>query len=189
MHIEQHELRDRNVLAAWALAVADGVRSAAEQSTGMAGVAPAALVAIVADPGMSIDELRRVLTLTHPGTVRLVDRLVERGWIERRQGFGRTVLLEATAAGRDARDRVSRARQVAIAGLLAPMSNQAVSQAARLVEPVVDDVVDDVDAVRRLCRLCDRSVCDPCPAERGVDQRPNAPRLRGHHRAADHHAG
>lgn len=182
MHIDQHELRDRNVLAAWALAVADVIRSAAEQSTGMAGGGPAALVAIVADPHMSIDDLRRVLALTHAGTVRLVDRLVERGWVERHQGSGRTVLLEATVMGRDASDRLSLARQEAIAKLLASMSKQAVSNAARLVEPVVHDVVDDVDAVRRFCRLCDRRVCDPCPAERSVDHRPNEPGC--HHLAA-----
>ncbi len=66
MHINQGS-RDRNVLAAWAIALSDVVRTAVEHATGMAGSGPAALVAIVADPGMSINELRRVLDLTHPG--------------------------------------------------------------------------------------------------------------------------
>src|SRR3954453_2545737 len=78
MHITPDARRDRNVLAAWALAVADAVRIASEESTGLSGGAPAALVAIVADPGLSIDQLRHVLALTHPGTVRLVDRLVDK---------------------------------------------------------------------------------------------------------------
>jgi len=165
MHIGQPGRRDRNVLAAWAIAVADAVRSAAEQSTGLAGGAPAALVAIVADPGLSIDDLRRILDLTHPGTVRLVDRLAERGWVHREQGPGRRVRLEATAAGQDAERRLAAAREEAVAGLLAAMPDQDVHTMAGLADPVLEAVADRTADMRRLCRLCDRRVCEPCPAE------------------------
>ena len=165
MHISPGGRRDRNVLAAWAIAVSDVVRVATEQSTGMAGNGPAALVAIVADPGLSIDDLRKVLTLTHPGTVRLVDRLVEHGWVRREQGPGRAVRLEPTAAGHAAERRVAAARETAVAKVLAELSEQDIHLMASLADPVLAATVDNVEGMRRLCRLCDRSACEPCPAE------------------------
>lgn len=158
-------LRDRNVLAAWAVAVSDAVRAATEQSTGMAGGGPAALVAIVAEPGLSIDDLRRILALTHPGTVRLVDRLVEQGWVHRGHGIGRTVRLESTAAGRAAERQLSQARESAVADLLAALPEDDVHTMAGLIDPLLAANIEDVDAMRRLCRLCARDICNPCPAE------------------------
>ena len=45
---------------------------------------PAALCVIGHEPGLSIDFLARVLGMSHPGTVRLVDRLETDGLIKRR---------------------------------------------------------------------------------------------------------
>jgi len=164
MHIEEHR-RNRNVLAAWAVAVSDGVRAAVEKSTQMTGNGPAGLVAVVAEPGLSIDELRRVLDLTHPGAVRLVDRLVERGWIERQPGIGRAVRLVPTKSGKAAERLLAAARDEAIAALLVPMAEKDVQTVAGLVEPALGSIVTDVDEIRRLCRLCDREACGDCPAE------------------------
>ncbi|WP_123025020.1 MarR family winged helix-turn-helix transcriptional regulator [Mycolicibacterium stellerae] len=164
MHIDQSR-RDRNVVGAAAIAVTDLVRAAVEQATGLAGSGPAALVAVVADPGLSIDELRRVLGLTHPGTVRLVDRLVDKGWIERQHGVGRTVLLAPTPSGRAAERRLAASREAALADYLAALSDDDVHRIAVLVEPILGRTINDVDAMRRLCRLCDRGVCQNCPAE------------------------
>jgi|KBSSwiStaDraftv2_1062776.scaffolds.fasta_scaffold850293_1 DNA-binding MarR family transcriptional regulator len=165
MHIEEGNRRDHNVLAAWAIALSDAVRGAVEDATGMAGSGPAALVAVVADPGMSIEELRRVLALTHPGTVRLVDRLVDNGWVQRQHGTGRTIRLHPTSWGRTVERRLAAAREHAVATLLGAMPEQDVHLMAGLVEPVLGATINDVDAMRRLCRLCDRSVCSDCPAE------------------------
>jgi DNA-binding MarR family transcriptional regulator len=164
MHIEEAR-RQYNLIAAWAVAVTDVVRATVEKSTGMAGSGPAALVAIVAEPGLSIDELRRVLGLTHPGAVRLVDRLADRGWILRQHGIGRTLRLVPTAAGRRAERRLAAAREEAVAALLASMPKGDVRTVAGLIEPVLAANINDVDAIRRLCRLCNRDVCGECPAE------------------------
>ncbi len=173
MHIEQSERRDHNVLATWAVAMADVVRSATERSTGLAGGAPAALVAIVADPGLSIEDLRRVLGLTHPGTVRLVDRLIEQGWARREPGIGRSVRLEATVEGREAERRLAADREESVARFLAVLPERDVQVLAELVGPLLaTTALEGVEQMRRLCRLCDRSVCEPCPAE--VPQEPGA---------------
>jgi DNA-binding MarR family transcriptional regulator len=163
MHIDQNR-RDRNVVAAWAIAVTDVVRAAVEESTGMSASGPAAVVAIVADPGLSIDELRRVLGLTHPGTVRLVDRLVENGWVTREHGAGRTVRLMPTESGLATERELAAAREAAVANLLAVMPERDVHLVAGLVRPVLGGTMNDVDAMRRLCRLCNRDVCSDCPA-------------------------
>jgi len=176
MHIRPDPRRDRNILAAWALAVSDAVREAAQDATGLGGAAPAALVAIVADPGMSIDALRHVLGLSHPGAVRLVDRLVEQGWVRRAHGVGRTLLLEPTDAGHLAERRIAAAREKAVAQVLAGLPDSDLATMARLVDPVLAVTVDDPEAMRRLCRLCDRDVCEPCPADD-----PSAPPVPGGH--------
>lgn len=157
--------RDLNVLAAWAVALADVVRGAVEKSTGMGGGAPAALVTIVADPGLSVEELRRALGLTHPGTVRLVDRLVEQGWIRRERGAGRLLRLEPTRSGRNAERRLAAARAAAVASHLAGMPVDGLHTVAEFVDPVLAATGETVDGMRRLCRLCDRTACEPCPAE------------------------
>lgn len=164
MHIADTR-RGHNVVGAAAIAIADTVRVAVERASGMTGSGPAALVAVVADPGLSIDGLRRVLELTHPGTVRLVDRLVEKGWVERQPGVGRTVLLNPTSSGRRAERRLAAAREAALAGLLSGLSDDDVHTVADLVAPLLAATIDDVDAMRRLCRLCNRDVCSQCPAE------------------------
>ena len=175
MHIRRDPRRDRNVVAAWALAVSDEVRMAAEGATGLGGGGPAALVAVVADPGMSIDGLRRILNLTHPGAVRLVDRLVKQGWVRRDHGVGRSIRLEPTKLGRQVERRIASAREQAIAELLAMLSDDAVATMADLVEPVLAETIDDTEAVRRLCRLCDRRVCTPCPTEAAGATDPPSP--------------
>ena len=158
--------RDRNTSAAWALALADVIRTATEKSTGLGGGAPAALVAIVADPGLSIEELRRILALTHPGTVRLVDRLIEQGWVRREPGIGRTVRLEPTEAGQDAERRLAVAREESVTQFLTALPEPDVHVLAGLIDPALTGTaVESVDTMRRLCRLCDRTACDPCPTE------------------------
>lgn len=164
MHISPAR-RDHNIIAAWAGAVSDAVRTATEQSTHLTGAAPAALVAIVADPGLSINQLHRILKLTHPGTVRLVDRLEELGWVRRGHGTGRILRLEPTRAGRQAERELAAARAQAVNQMLDTLPEADVRALATLVDSMLGKNTGDVDAMRRLCRLCDHHVCTPCPVE------------------------
>jgi MarR family transcriptional repressor of emrRAB len=154
--------RSVNVLGAWVLSVADAMREAAERSTGMSGAGPAALVAVAAEPGMSVDTLRRALGLTHPGAVRLVDRLEERGWVARGAAGGRAVALRPTPAGVTARDALLAARHDALAAQLDRLGPDR-ERLAAMVEPLLVEQAPDQGGLRRLCRLCDRAACEPCP--------------------------
>ena len=68
--------RTANLLGVVGLAVAGRIEQTARDILNHAGETPAALVVIGYGLGPSNDELRQVLGLSHPGVVRLVDRLV-----------------------------------------------------------------------------------------------------------------
>lgn len=173
MHITAADSdRATNVIGAWALAVADAIRASTVAATGIAGSAPAALVAVAADPDMTIDELRRALDLTHPGAVRLVDRLEGCGWLERRPGHGRTIHLRLTPRGRRIHKRLLDARGEAIAALTATLDPTDLERLAQLVGPSLTATATDIDQLRHLCRLCRRRDCDPCPVAAGVASLP-----------------
>ena len=71
--------RTSNLLGALALSVMDAFNTVVAASAGSGGETPAALVTLGADPGVSINQLRQILNLSHPGTVRLIDRLEKEG--------------------------------------------------------------------------------------------------------------
>lgn len=160
MHIDA---RATNLIGAWVLAAGDEMRTAIERVTGMSGGAPAALVAIAAEPGMSIDALRRALDLTHPGTVRLVDRLADRGWVTRGAGIGRAVALQPTPAGLEVHAQLLAARAQALRSLLEDLGEHEVDQLAQVLTATLPPRAQDQQELRRLCRLCDRTACKPCP--------------------------
>jgi len=168
MHIAESQEHAINVIGAWSLAVADAIQRSTEAVAGIAGAAPAALVAVAADPDMSIDELRRALDLTHPGAVRLVDRLEGCGWIERRPGRGRTVHLRLTVQGHRTHRQLLEARHEAIAALTKTLDPAALERVAQLVAPSLTAASTDTHRLRHLCRLCQRSDCDPCPVAAGI---------------------
>ncbi|MGV2386825.1 MAG UNVERIFIED_CONTAM: MarR family transcriptional regulator, partial [Thermobifida fusca] len=79
--------RVANVLGALALAVTDRTSAAIAAAAGQSVSAAAALSAMhhfLDRP--TLDQLRRVLGLTHSGAVRLVDRLVDAGLVTRGPG-------------------------------------------------------------------------------------------------------
>jgi MarR family transcriptional repressor of emrRAB len=168
MHIEESHEHAVNVIGAWSLAVADAIHRSTEAVAGITGTAPAALVAVAADPDMSIDELRRALNLTHPGAVRLVDRLQDRGWIQRHPGPGRTVHLRLTTQGHRTHRHLLEARHEAITSLIQTLDPATLTRVAELVAPSLTAASTSADRLRRLCRLCRRSDCDPCPAAAGI---------------------
>ena len=102
-----------NAFGALAVEVADRVQKAGNPHGASVPAALAALHGLAA--GQSIDSLARVVGLSHSGAVRLVDRLSETGFAERRMGAdGRAVALQLTPEGRRAARRVLAQREAAI---------------------------------------------------------------------------
>jgi DNA-binding MarR family transcriptional regulator len=170
------QTRDANAVSAW-LVVAGEVAQAAERgASGLPERALAALVLVDNHPDCSIDWLHRRLGLTQSGTVRLVDRLQERGLLDRVRPAGRKeVALRLTRPGKDALRRGVEARSEALASLLEPLSDR---ERARLLALVAKALAggrrqrQDADVA---CRLCNWQACRPdCPLDASVIDEPAA---------------
>ena len=166
-----------NLLGALALAVADrtsdAVGGAARQSE-TAAIALSAMHQFLDDP--SVDQLRRVLGLTPSGTVRLVDRLQEAGYVTRRPGRdGRSVALRLTARGRRAAQRVAAARGDVLADALSTLDADEREALDALLSRVLAGLIRGPGAVRWMCRLCDMTACGRssgrCPVANAARER------------------
>ncbi len=156
--------RTANLLGAVGLAVADRIEQAAIEVMNRAGETPAALVVIGYNLGPSNDQLRHVLDLSHPGTVRLVDRLVADGLVERRAGSDkRAIALYLTEKGHGVREKLLEDRLAAIRPLLIPLTESEQETLATLLSKLLAGMPANDGDRCRLCRLCDDSVCRDCP--------------------------
>ena len=120
----------------------------------------AALNVVLAEPGISISRLSRVLGLSHSAAVRVTDRLEHRELVTRSPaGPGRTVALAVTARGqrlaRQAAARRAQVRERATAGLTAAERQSLIT----LLATVVRQLAADQDQIDQACRLCDQRRC------------------------------
>lgn len=164
--MEQDALINR--LGALALAIADRIGETAETVAGHGGLAAAALVTIGA-PVTRIAELQAALGLSQPGTVRLLDRLVADGLVERGRDTsdGRAVVVRLTPWGAARRRALLARRRELLAGLVEGLDAAERAVLARLVDRLLPDLAGDRAGSFRICRLCDEAACggDACPLE------------------------
>jgi MarR family transcriptional repressor of emrRAB len=150
-----------NALGALSLAVADRMQESMASVAGHGASGPAALVALDGlAGGGSIDALRRLLGITHSGTVRLVDRLAAAGLVERRVGAdARAVALHLTPQGRRTARRVLAAREAALEQVLAGLSASQREELDALLSAMLRGFEATAEGARRVCRLCDAERC------------------------------
>ena len=167
--------RTANLLGVVGLAVADRIEEAARDVLSHAGETPAAVVVIGYGLGPSNDQLRRILGLSHPGSVRLVDRLVADGLVERRQARDkRAVALYLTEAGQTLREELLKGRLAAIRPLLVPLTFAEQEALASLLHKMLSSMpTTDLERCN-LCRLCDGRVCTDCPIPAAFRSEPTA---------------
>jgi DNA-binding MarR family transcriptional regulator len=159
----------QNVIGAWALQAAD-LMSADIGQAGLGDREGAALVLVATHPGSGIDWLRSRLGLTHSGTVRLVDRLVEHGLLVRGPGSTRRVVrLQVTASGERRVEEITAARARALDRMLSSLTDAERQVFADLAGRMLRTLERDRTAADRTCRLCDWSSCTPaCPVSESV---------------------
>ena len=156
--------RTANLLGVVGLAVADRIGDTARNILRHVGETPAALVVIGYGSGPSNDQLRRILELSHPGTVRLIDRLVADGLVERRKGPDkRTIALHLSKRGMALREELLKGRLAAIRPLLSPLTAEEQEAFAVLLHKMLSSMETTATERRTLCRLCDNRVCTNCP--------------------------
>ena len=153
--------RAANLLGALGLVVADRMTDALEESSGQSLTTATALSALrdfLDEP--SVDLLRQVLGLTSSGTVRLVDRLVEAGYVRRGTGpDGRTTAVRLTAAGRRAAAKVAAARGQVLEEALSALPPGERAAFERSLGTVLVAMMRGPGATRWMCRLCDTGAC------------------------------
>jgi DNA-binding MarR family transcriptional regulator len=143
--------RTSNVVGALVLALSDDLMRAAQSKAPEIGPAAAALALLGHVPGMPIERLRRALGLSHPGAVRLVDRLERDGAAVRRQSQDdrRAVALSLTAKGGRVVGEILSAREASLAKALSGLSSAEQRPSA--------------NSPRRCCGRCWRTKITPIP--------------------------
>lgn len=169
--------RAANVLGALSLIIADQAADAVAEAAGRSESAAAALSALLHFlDHPTIDLMRQVLGLTSSGTVRLVDRLEESGYVRREPGAdGRSTSVVLTDAGRAAAERVSTARADVLRRSLGVLSDAERLALEQLISKVLVGMMRGPGATRWMCRLCDIGVCrgteGGCPVGNAARQR------------------
>ena len=156
-----------NLFGALAVGVMDRVRAAAVDETALGGETAAAVVVIGHEPGLTIDRLGRVLGLSHPGTVRLVDRLARAGLAARGAAphDRRSVALRLTDPGQAERARMIDRRRNALTEILAAVAPADRAAVERAAEAVLRTLPHDANTALTICRFCDQRNCDHCPMD------------------------
>ena len=121
-----------------------------------------------------------LVVAAHAGTVRLVDRLVSEGLIERREHStdGRARSLYLTPTGKVASDEVLASRDQVIAEGLSILNPDELKTLSDIAERVLRNRLENLEQSYRICRLCCYEGCTNCPVdaelhERGVDREKN----------------
>ncbi len=178
--------RRSNLLGAFVLAGNDALREACESALDFGGETAAALVILGYEPGLAslglsrILGLSQVIGLSHAGTVRLVDKLVTQGLVQRERDCDdqRAVCLTLTPAGLAARSEILQARRQVCDALLSSLSETEQQTLEGLLDKMISSWTTKIDPSVRICRLCDTEGCDNCPVERSDHPRnaaaPNA---------------
>jgi DNA-binding MarR family transcriptional regulator len=164
--------RSQNVFGALSLAIADGVQHASQAHVDLA--APAAAITLVGHiPGLTILQLSHALNLSHPGAVRLVDRLEDGGLMrrERSQDDGRAVGLHLTAAAESLARDIHRSRLGVLKRAMSLLSAEEQAVFGDLAEKMLRGLIETPEDAFETCRLCDISVCAACPVEDELRQR------------------
>jgi len=154
-----------NMLGALAVGISDRIRLAAAEKTSMSGEAAAALIVIGHMVGLSIDQLGRILKLSHPGTVRVVDRLVAAGLAVRKPALTdrRVLALHLTSAGETERSAVLEGRRVAIFAVVDHVSPDDYPVLELLVKKMLTSLPCDATSAMSVCRFCNQQACPACP--------------------------
>lgn len=172
-----------NLLGAVGLAITNRMSTATEDVAGLGSAGPAALTALAEFAnGASIERVRDVLGLTHSGCVRLVDRLVDAGLVQRVAGGDRrTVSVVLTKPGRAMARRVRDARTAAIEPLINELTvderrhlhTLTTTLAAAIIRQRLRERADGRGIEDGwMCRLCDFTACGRndgrCPVARAA---------------------
>jgi DNA-binding MarR family transcriptional regulator len=165
--MQQRTLANR--LAAFATLLHEAVHAETDE---LSQSAVAALLTLRHNGPTAIQDIARVIGLTHSATVRLVDRL-EKDWLVRRlTRKGREVRVEVTARGRRRAGTYQDRRIAAAETLIAVLDGTERDALLRALDKMLEVPVDGEASAERICRSCDRDGCraEGCPVEAAAER-------------------
>lgn len=110
--------------------------------------------------------LSRILGLSQPATVRLVEKLVAADIVARTpRTEGKEIDLVLTPAGQTEASALLAARHETLSGVLSTLSQDQQRQLETILDTMLAQNVDSRETARFLCRFCDHGICDGpvCP--------------------------
>lgn len=156
-----------SVLTSWGLQVGD-VLAAAADNVGADLREIGALNLIEEHPGASVEWARLRIGLTQSGTVRLLDRLQNAGWVTRTRA-GRSVGLRVAPAGRRLLRRWRRQSEDAVARLLGGLDEGERERLVELLSRALRAMPRDRLIADATCRACNWRACgEDCPVNHSV---------------------
>lgn len=149
-----------NWLGALTVGLGDLLDRSLRDASGLDPAATAAVLTVRARPGQSVSDLAATLGMTHSGCVRVVGRLVDSGLLLRGPGpDGRTRGLSLSDSGRSAAERMLRARRETLEGVVQRLSPDQAGSLELALRAMLPLLPGDRTAARRICRLCEHTVC------------------------------
>ena len=171
--MNKSDSRTANLLGALALVMTDAMSRELEALTDICESDWAALIVIEQYPGITVDRLARIVRLSQPGAVRMINRLVEEGRVERRQGADRRARpLALTPEGQRMVRAMLLGREKVLREPLDALTADERATFTRLTEKMLQSVAVDDAAADTACRLCDDSACpqESCPLTPGCNR-------------------
>lgn len=173
-------LRSANMLGALADAIARRLEKKLKTHPNQTDSSMAALKLIGLYEGCSNGALGEALELSHPATVRLIDKLATAELVESRTGSDkRSVALFLTAKGRERVQAVLEERCVALADIVDALSAVQRAHLDDIAETLLRSFTTSPVKAAHICRLCNEIVCpaDRCPVHvEALRQTPDAHR-------------
>jgi DNA-binding MarR family transcriptional regulator len=155
-----------NLLGALGVALTDDLVTAVAGETGL-GLNEAACLNVVGhNDGCSVRYVSNTLGITHPGAVRVVDRLALDGLVERTTGPDRrTVALRLTPAGRLRWEQQRAARGRRLDAVVDQLTRAQRAAALSAIETLLATLTTSALHAEQVCRFCDESACpqQQCP--------------------------
>lgn len=166
------KLRTANLLGALAGEVNERLVRRLKRHPNETDSSAAALNVLSFWDGCSNAELAKMLQLSHPATVRLVDKLEAEGLVTSGRGQDRrAVALSLTAAGQARARAILTDRCAALGEVIDVLAPAEQAELERLLEKLLRGVTTGGWHAGHICRLCDSIVCpeDRCPVHQQAE--------------------
>ena len=156
-----------NILGAMSLLIQDRVERAWQSTLDLSPMAAAAMVQIDNEPGASIELVANHIGLTHSATVRVIDKLAERGLVEKDRAHkdARAQSLKLSKAGKRLVQQLHGTRNAVTDDLLAGLNPAQRTAMEEAIRAILHRCVEPGREADVTCRVCDDRRCSPdiCP--------------------------